>query len=212
VNGIWLVLFVSQWTLLLLLSAVLIGVLRYLSRIQDRIDLAAPQISRFETHQAVGDFELPTSEGTVSSLSSELDSIGPAVVLFLTPACGSCKAVQTQLVELASRRPAWGGAATKVVVVAGGGPLDADVSQSLSRSGSTVFIDKDGRAFGDFGIRSIPTGLSIDSSGVVSDQSMNPHAFNWLYRTLGVPPPAQPIQTGWGSLITPRADYVSSKQ
>jgi peroxiredoxin len=209
--GVWLVLFVVQWAILLVLALVLLGVLRYLARIQERIDLAAPHISAFELGEPLADFRLPTSDGRDFSLSDLRSRERPSLLLLLTPSCGSCKVLMAQLKELADRRPAWDASNTDVVLISGGADLDHEAVQALTNNGGLVLLDLEGAVFSRFGIRGLPTGLSVDARGLVSDQSANPHAGNWLYRKLGVAPPAQAISSGWGAMILPRAEMVGPR-
>lgn len=55
-QGIWLIAFILQWAMLLLLAVLLAGVLRFLASFQEKMALAAPPISRFELGERTGDF------------------------------------------------------------------------------------------------------------------------------------------------------------
>lgn len=212
-NGVWLVLFVAQWAVVFVLGLLMVGVLRYLSRIQEKIDLAAPQISSFNLGEPIAEFQLPTSDGHDFSLSALRSRNRPSLLLFLTPTCGSCKVLLQQLNELAERPKPWDASNTDVVVIAGGtDPLEPEAVHNLSNKGALFLLDLEGSVFSRFGIRSLPSGLFVDGHGVIKDQSMNPHAGNWLYRKLGVPPPPQVISPGWGGMILPKAEVVASRR
>jgi thiol-disulfide isomerase/thioredoxin len=206
-QGIWLVLFIVQSAVVLAVAMIVVGILRYLGRIQERIDLAAPQISAFALGEALPEFQLSTSDGSEFSLSRLREHGRPSILLFLTPSCGGCKAVLQQLQELSRRSPAWDGSKTEIAVIVGGGSLEPEIVNALSERGATVLFDAEGVVFSRFGIRSIPTGLVIEQ-GLVKGQSMNPQVGNWLYQRMEVAAPPQPPSPGWGSLIVPRADLV----
>ena len=61
--GIWLIAFVLQWVLLILLAILMAGVLRYLSFVQRNIHLVTRYATRFEKGDRISHFELADLSG-----------------------------------------------------------------------------------------------------------------------------------------------------
>jgi len=193
-HGIWLVAFVLQWILLLLLAVLFAGVLRFLASFQEKIQLAAPPVSRFELGERVGAFELPDLVSRTISSQDVLQRYPQSLLLLLTPTCTSCRMVLSQVAELASRDGGLGRLNSQFVCIIAGKHIDVEsvVQQHpvLLSDRITILVDEQARVLGQYLIPSVPTGLVVDQTGRVLDQSMNPHA-NWVYKVLDVPPPAQ---------------------
>lgn len=88
-NSFWLVAFALQWALLLLLAALMVVTLRYLSSIQERIAQRITPVIRLEHGERIKDFVLPLLDGR-SFRSGEVFGQGRHVMLLLlTATCGS---------------------------------------------------------------------------------------------------------------------------
>lgn len=88
-HGIWLLTFVAQWILLLTLTLFVVGILRYMAGIQERLELAAPHISRFDVGERVSDFVLPDITGRVVDSREFIGNGNSTILLFLNPECSS---------------------------------------------------------------------------------------------------------------------------
>jgi len=208
-NPYWQLAFVTMSILVIAAVLLLVGILRYLARIQDQIDLVAPQVTAFERGDKLTPFQLPMLDGGSFALADLLQRKRAAVLLLVTPSCHSCAMIIDQLKELANRESPWN-AAADAVVIAGGNLSDETHAElaSLRNAGVLVLVDSAGEAFSTFGIRSVPTGFTVDVSGSVTSQSWNPHASNWLYRQLGVDPPKRAVSLGYGSLMLPATELA----
>ncbi len=205
-HGIWLIAFVVQWILLALLAVLFAGVLRYLASLQEKLQLAAPLISRFELGEQVGAVDVTDLHGNQATSTQAIGQGRNVLLLLLSPKCGSCKTIVAQITEMA-RRP--GGVLASgwsiTLLFAGDRPTIDEVVQKnppLLSDGITLLIDEQGVSLAQYGIPSVPTGLALDRRGRLLTQSMNPHA-NWMYKTLTIDAPAQSVSEGVQALITP---------
>ncbi len=205
-HGIWLIAFILQWIVLLLLAALLAGVLRYLAAFQEKVRLAAPTISIFEVGQRVSDFALPDIQGKSVASTSLIGRGQNTLLLLLSATCGSCQTLIEQVAELTRR--AGGVTATGwhvvLVIVANPGVVD-DVVQKypqLLSEGITVLQGTKEGVLKQYGITGVPTGLAIDAQGQLLDQTLNPHV-NWLYKILRVPAPKESLAPEWQGTRSP---------
>ncbi|MGI8968696.1 MAG: TlpA family protein disulfide reductase [Chloroflexota bacterium] len=215
-TGVWVVAFALQWTLLVLVAVLLVGVLRYLSSVQERIELAAPHITKFELRDHVSDFDLPDLDGRTVGSSSLIGCGTRAIILLLNPGCSSCKTAMMQVAELASRDGGLARIGWSVVCICSGelAAINQMVAahEGILAPGVTVLVDPESTIERLYGVRHMPTGIAVGANGLVVDQSYNPH-INWLYKTMDVLPPAQAIvepgRGGWESIaVLPGASGV----
>ncbi|MGH2443736.1 MAG: peroxiredoxin family protein [Chloroflexota bacterium] len=206
-TGTWVVVFALQWVLLVLVTVLLVGVLRYLSSVQERIELAAPHITKFELRDRVSDFELPGLDGRSVASRSLIGCGVRAVILLLNPGCSSCKTAMMQVAELALRDGGLTRIGWSVVCICSGelAAIDEMVAthEGIRASGVTVLVDPESTIERLYGVRHMPTGIAVSANGLVLDQSYNPHV-NWLYKTMDVLPPTraivEPGRGGWESV------------
>lgn len=205
-HGIWLIAFILQWVMLLLLVVLMAGVLRYLTAFQEKIRLAAPTITIFEVGQRVGDFTLPNIHGNTIASTSFLGRGQNVVLLLLSATCSSCLTLTSQVAELASRAEGVGAIGWHIVLMIGGEPemIDGLVKQypQVLSDGITVLMETKATVFQQYGITGVPTGLAIDAQGRLLSQTLNPHV-NWLYKTLRVPAPTETLTSGWDGTRVP---------
>ncbi len=194
-QGIWFVAFVLQWVLLIVITVLLAGVLRYLAAFQERMKLAAPPISRFELGERVSDFELPDLRGGIFPSRSLRGQA--AVFLSISPGCGSCRSVVAQIAELATRPGTMEALGQRIVlIVSGKREAFNDMlreNPDLNSDALIVLNDEKGIISHQYGIISVPSGIAIDQGGRVRSQSMNPHV-NWLYKVLEVTAPVGTVE------------------
>ncbi len=201
-QGIWLVAFVLQWAVLLLLVILLAGVLRYLATFQEKIRLAAPTISIFEVGQRVSDFVLPDLRGASVASTNLIGRGQKTMLLLLSATCGSCLTLIDQVAELAQRTGGVKATGWQLVLIVVAEPGTADElvehHQQLLSDGITILQETEGGVLQRYGVTGVPTGLALDAHGHLLDQTLNPH-ITWLYKTLRVSAPSEPITTGWQS-------------
>ncbi len=87
-----------------------------------------------------------------------------------------------------------------LIVIAEPGTADELVEhhQHLLSDGITILQETEGGVLQRYGVTGVPTGLALDAHGHLLDQTLNPH-ITWLYKTLRVSAPSEPITTGWQS-------------
>lgn len=195
-QGIWVLAFTLQWVLVLLLVLVTAGVLRYLASIQERLDLAAPHISKYELGERIDDFSLRSMGGGMVA-RDDVARLGlPALFLLVQAGCGSCVTLMMQVAELGRRPGGWRTLEWSPVFVCAGEPSAIEQmameTEVADLEGVTLLVDEDWEVPRQWGVRNAPTGIAADSRGVVRAQSFNPHQ-NWLYKVLDVLPPVTPI-------------------
>lgn len=206
--GIWVVAFALQWVLLLVLTVLVAGMLRYLSNVQDRVDAFAPYVSRFDVGDRIANFTLPTLAGGSFAVEQMLRQGRSLVLLVVNPGCTSCKTVVMQLAELAGREGGFARSGWDAALVLTGARDDVEelvrANDGVIAPGVHLLTDFDGDLLQQYAIRHVPIGIAIDANGRVLSQSMNPHA-NWLYTVLDVLPPAAPIvaTAGYESMVAP---------
>lgn len=205
-QGIWLLAFVMQWALVLLLAALVVGILRYLHSVQERWDLAVPAISKYEIRQKIDDFELPDISGTKIKSRDVLLASGSAI-LVVTPSCRSCLALLDQVSELVNRSNT---ILTKTILIIVAGTRDQlenllRIPPVLDSQQVILLYDEDSSTLKTFGLRAVPTGLEVDREGYLINQTFNPQADHWLYKVVGAPLPEKPIVQGHVGTIIPTA-------
>lgn len=203
-QGFWLLAFVVQWSLVLILTVLVVGILRYLHSVQERWDLAVPAISKYEIRQKIDDFELPDVSGTKIKSRDVLLASG-AVILVVTSSCRSCLALLTQISELVNRPNT---IITKAILIIVAGTTDhlenfLKFSPVLGSRKVILLCDEDGSILKTFGLRAVPTGLEVDREGYLINQTFNPHADYWLYKVVGAPLPEKPIVQSHAGTIIP---------
>lgn len=208
-QGIWLIAFLVQWALLLLLGLLVIGALRQLSVIQQRWRMAAPPITSLEVGDVLPDLHLPDRDGSIVSVSDHLKQRG-GVILFLSGTCAACRAVLEQLEALDSRDVTGRG----IVLVMVGDIAEArrllQAHPRLASSISVIF-DVEGAAMRRLSLIAVPTGLIVDERRRLVSQTFNPHVGQWIYKALRIAPPIQHKAHAEVGLIVP-AVYAASRE
>ncbi len=194
-TGAWVLAFAAQWVLLLLLTLLVAGMLRYLTSFEERAELAAPHISRFEVGESPEPFVLPDLAGHDVD-SGRLVAGRYAIILLTTPGCSACDTLTMQVAELASREGGLPAVGCLIIIVVGSSHDKAaaliDKLGGAVPPGVTLLIDEKGTVTRNYGVRSNPVGIALSDRGEVVSQSMNPH-INWLYKVLDVLPPERPV-------------------
>ena len=183
----WIVGFVIQWILVLLLAVLMVGVLRYLSFVQRNIHLVMQYSSRFDQGDRISHFKLPNLEGLPVLSKTLLKGSQRTILLFLSPSCNGCDAVISYLANFAKdegglRKFGW-----SVVTVYTGPHTSREAVEKhidpLLLDEVTVLIDEQGSISQQYDFRSFPVGLAVDQSGHVVDQASRSMT-KWLRRTL----------------------------
>jgi hypothetical protein len=162
-QGIWVLTFLVQWVLVLLLAVLVVGILRYLHSVQERWDLAVPAISKYEIRQKIDDFELPDVSGT-KIRSRDVFLPSGVAILVVTPSCRSCLALLDQVSELVKRPNT---VLTKPILIIVAGTRDhlenlLRISPALDSQQVILLYDEDSSTLKTFGLRAVPTGLEVD--------------------------------------------------
>lgn len=196
-QGLWLIAFLVQWAIVLILAVLVIGVLRYLVSVKERWNLAIPAVTKYELQQHIDDFELPDVAGVMIK-STDLLSRSGAIILLITATCQSCTALLTQVSEIATRREVVLAKTLIVIVLGSKESVERLLSTYPGLTGNQVItlIDEQGIAVRQFGVVAAPTGFTVDREARMLNQAPNPHLANWLYTVAEVPPPKEPIVSG----------------
>lgn len=202
-QGPWIIAFIVQWVVVLVLILLVVGILRHLAVLEEQWRLATPPISSYEVGQLIGEFELPDVTGTMVRSPELLAGSEGAVLLFASSTCSACVSLLAQVSELISNRSVALGKSLVVIGEGGVGAADRLLEAHPGLRGSQVVLlsDDESAVLHQFGITSVPTALDVDGKGRLIDQSLNPHAEKWLFRKLGVTPPADLPSGGWVSLV-----------
>ncbi len=206
-SGLWLVTFLVQWVIVLVLLVLVAGILRYLASVEERWNLIAPPVSSYELGQRIENFALPDMTGQLIHSEDLLRRSNGAVFLFVSTSCSACEALLAQVSEIATRPNGLLKKSLVVVVLGVTGNLEQLLVSypSLSNEKIVVLTDPDGIALRQFGITAVPLGLALDRESRLVHQTHNPHVTKWLYVRLDVTPPTEPISSGRTSLIVPAA-------
>lgn len=188
--GIWIVAFVLQWVLLLLLAVLMVGALRYLGFVQKNIHLVTTYATRFEEGDRISHFEL-ADLNSLPAVSKVLLTTNPKTLLFfLDIRCSGCKAVVSQIADLAKhegglKRFEW----SFVLIYSGASPtlVKAHVAP-IPPSEAIVLADEEGTLYLQYDIRAFPVMIAVDSQGKVIDQKLGNDISKWLLKTLIVSP------------------------
>lgn len=199
-GGMWIVAFVLQWILILLLAIMMIGVLRYLASLQ-KSSLPADR-SRYEVGEHVDNFKLPDIHGHLFR-SSSLIGQQRVVLFFLNPTCGPCGTAVKQIAELARREGGLGIIPWSFVLICSGEPSKIEqFVKSLPPDVATILVDKDLEVTKQYGVRSTPFAIAVDRLGEVYSQSDRPTS-HWLYTVLDVAAPSTGAEIGYSQEAVP---------
>ncbi len=196
-EGIWLIAFLVQWALVLFLGLLVIGILRQLSVMQQRWNMAAPPVTALEIGDELPDITLPDWYGSMVSVKAHLCHRG-GVVLILSAGCSACRTLVERLSQLEQVRNNGSATDGSLVVIMLGDRAEAhslldELTCKLPQL--AVVFDADGLVSRQLAIVAVPTGIAVDEGGHVVSQTFNPHVGQWLYKALKVRAPAQEAQT-----------------
>lgn len=199
----WVIAFLVQWLVVLVLVVLVVGLLRHLGTLEEQLRLDIPPISSYDVGQSIGEFALPDVTGASIQSSDLLAGSGGAVLLFVTSTCSACENLLAQFSELTSSRQVRLGKTLIVIGEGGAGTVDRllESHPGLCEPQVTLLADDEATVLRQFGITSVPTALAIDGKGRVIDQSLNPHAEKWLYNKLGVDASVAPAPRGWVGIV-----------
>lgn len=183
--GIWVVAFVLQWALLLLLAILMIGVLRYLSFVQRNIHLVTRYASRFEQGDRISHFELSDLNGLPVLSKTLLSANSKTLLFFLSVGCSGCTAVVRQIADLAKHEGGLKRFDWSFVLIYAGSRTSAKVHIAPIPLGEvTILIDEEGSLFQQYDIRKFPVAMAVDNQGSVIDQKLGNEISVWLSNTL----------------------------
>lgn len=193
-EGFWIVAFLVQWFLLIILSILVFGILRYLRSIQSQLQTTSQRITRFNQGDKISDLTLIDLDGNSMSISQLFNHGRKVLLLLLTTTCSSCEAIVLQLAELVKREGGLTATGWSVALICYDqqqevGRLTKDLEKG---EGITVLVDSEAIAARQYFPASLPVGIALDEHGYVLDQSPNPGP-NWLYLTLNVPAPDRSV-------------------
>ncbi len=111
----------------------------------------------------------------------------------MSSSCPACLILLGQIRELVSREVL---TLKKTLIVMGVGSTSTAVqlleAEPALRSSKVVILSDAGATIlRQFGITSVPTGLTVDQHTRVVDQNLNPHVANWLYGAADATPPTE---------------------
>lgn len=186
-TGIWLIVFVLQWLLLLLLAVLMVGVLRYLSFVQRNIHLVAQYSSRFDLGERISHFELPDLEGLPVVSKVLFNRNQRTVLLFLSTSCSGCSALVSYLANLVRKEGGLKRFGWSIVAIYTGPYTSRESAEKhidpVLLNEVTVVVDEKASIFREYDIRSFPVGIAVDQAGHVVDQSSS-SITKWLKQTL----------------------------
>ncbi|HLX40962.1 MAG TPA: redoxin domain-containing protein [Ktedonobacteraceae bacterium] len=176
-QGIWLVAFIAQWILLLLLAFLMIQTMRFLRLLSRRL----PPGTSIKVGDHISDFELPDIHNQPVSINSLLGHDKSTLLLFVRSTCSSCRLLVKHVARAAQQRASVNGLPCQIVFVCSGKRADIEKMMNiLPEVGDiTVLVDKDEIVFAYYNIQSTPFGLAINSAGKVYSLLTHP-AGNWF--------------------------------
>lgn len=187
-TGMWIVAFVLQWVLLLLLTVLLIGVLRYLGLVQKNIHLVTRYASRFEEGDHINHFELADLEGLPVVSKALLSQSKKTLLFFLTPGCSGCKAVISQIANLARAEGGLKKFGWSFVLIYTGSPAQVKAQVAPIPLGeATILVDEEGTLHRQYDIRAFPVAIAADEQGKVLRQKLGKDIESWLFTLLNAP-------------------------
>ncbi len=191
-QGIWLVTYILQWILVLLLVVLNIGILRILASLQDQAKSRRSGKSRFGLGEKVDDFTLSTTQDTTFT-SKSLFEKRRVVLFFLSSTCSPCKSVIEQIQELTQRSGGLKALGWDFILIYNGDQSAIkEISRDLASSDVVILIDENGTTTHNYSIPSTPFALAIDGRGNLYSQSSRPTSM-WLYAILNIPAPDKSI-------------------
>lgn len=190
-TGIWVIAFILQWLLLLLLAILMVGVLRYLNFVQNNIHLVIKYASRFEEGDRIDHFELSDLNGFPTASKTLLSTNQKTILIFLNTSCSACKAVVKQIADLARHGDGlksfgW----SFVLIYTGSRTSIAEHITPLPLDEVTVLIDEEGKLYRQYDLRAFPVGIAVDDHGKVINQKLGSLS-GWFRSILSVEPSLQ---------------------
>lgn len=186
----WVAAFCLQWFLLLVMAVLLIGVLRRLG------SFSPNSLRNLEVGDMLPRLEAVRADGSMWTSDMLLGS--EVVLLVVSTTCQACDILLDQLVEL-TRRPVGGlaNAHVRVVSLFISGQTFESSTERLDELAQYVELiaDVHGYATRVIGVRSVPVGIRLDPKGRIRQVSINPHG-GWLYHSIGLAPPEEPVHVG----------------
>lgn len=187
--GMWIVAFVLQWALLLLLAVLMVGVLRYLNFVRQNVHLVTRYASRFEQGDRISHFELPDLAGLPVVSKTLLDTSQRTLLLFLSPTCSGCDAVVRYLSDLVKRegglrRLGWSVVAIYTGPYVSRESVEKHVASSLLNE-VAILVDEKGSLAEQYDLRVFPVGIAVDNFGHVIDQSSG-SVVSWMNQSFHI--------------------------
>lgn len=202
-NNVWAAAFALQWAVLITLTIVIAGILRYLAVFQEQLKAAAPPVSRLEIGDNIPNFRVAVHDRTMISTDDLLLMGKNFFMLFVTGRCPACSTVLQQAVDVMERiQPDRLQEIHFVMIFVEKEAATSAMSAierypQLKREVFTIGYDGEGSLVGLFGVQAVPVGLYFDRKGSTISQSLNPHA-NWLYASLNMARPVDRRLSGFG--------------
>jgi AhpC/TSA family len=193
-GGFWIVAFLVQWFLLIMLSILIFGILRYLRSIQSQLQTTSQRVTRFSQGDKISNLTLVDLDGSSVSISQLFNHGRKVLLLLLTTTCSTCETIVLQLNELVKREGGIPATGWSVALISHGQQQEVErLTRGLEeKEGITLLVDSEAIAARQYFPASLPVGIALDERGYVLDQSPNPGP-NWLYLTLNVPAPDRSV-------------------
>jgi peroxiredoxin len=176
-QGIWLVAFIAQWILLLLLAFLMVQAMRFLRLLYKRL----PPNTSVKHGDHISDFELPDIHNQLVRSSSLPGHDKSMLLLFVRSTCSSCRLLVKHIAKVAQQRADANRFPCHIVFVCSGKRSDIEKMMNIlpTLGDITVLVDKDEIVFAWYGIQTTPFGLAINSRGKVYSLLTHP-AGNWF--------------------------------
>jgi len=165
VNAAWATAFVALSVLVLVLGVLVIGLMRRVAPVLDRLeaaDLSGPEVVRegLDPGIRIRAFEAVTATGQLVTRETIKAPAGRSLVVFLEPGCGYCETIMAELLESPWRSD------LPPLYLALTDSADARERQ-LEKTCCTVLYQHDSAVSDAFGTNVTPVAFVLDSDGIV---------------------------------------------
>lgn len=170
----WATAFVALAILVIVLGVLVIGLLRRIAPVLDRLEAPRGEESShvregLDAGGRIGEFEAVTASGQQVAREVITARAGRSVVTFIEPGCGYCENIMAELVETP-----WPGDSLPLYLVLS----DSEESRQrhLDASGGTVLYQRDNAVGDAFSANITPVAFVLEGDGVVLTKLIPRHA------------------------------------